>query len=58
MNYIEFNFETGGSDQSDQLIALLGDNEFEGFEETVQYLKAFIKEEIFNEAAFNSFEKF
>ena len=57
MNYIEFKFETVGSDQSEQLIALLGEIEFEGFEEAGQYLKGFIKEEIFNEAAFNSIEK-
>ena len=57
MNYIEFNFETSGSDQCEQLIALLDGNEFEGFEETGQYLKAFIKEEIFDDAAFNSIEK-
>ena len=57
MNYIAFNFETTGSDQSEQLIALLSDQEFEGFEETGKYLKAFIPEATFNESAFSAIGK-
>lgn len=57
MNYIAFNFETTGSDQSEQLIALLSDQKFEGFEETGKYLKAFIPEEAFSETAFSIIKK-
>lgn len=57
MNYIAFNFETTGADQSEQLIALLSNQEFEGFEEAGQYLKAFIPETTFNESAFNTIRK-
>lgn len=57
MNYIAFTFETTGADQSEQLIALLSNQEFEGFEETGQYLKAFIPETTFDESAFNTIRK-
>ncbi len=56
MNYISFDFETTDADLSEQLVALLSDQGFEGFEETGQYLKAFIKEDEFNEASFKIIE--
>lgn len=56
MNYISFDFETTDTNQSDQLVALLSEQGFEGFEETDKYLKAFVKEDSFNEAAFKSIE--
>ena len=52
MNYLQFDFETDNEEQSDQLLALLSEQGFEGFEEVGNYLKAFIPEEIFSEEAF------
>jgi ribosomal protein L11 methyltransferase len=57
MNYIAFNFATAGPDQSEQLVALLSDQGFEGFEEAGNSLHAFIPEEIFNEDAFGDIEE-
>jgi len=57
MNYIAFNFETTGPDQSEQLVALLSDQGFEGFEEAGVSLNAFIPEEIFNEDAFSDIKE-
>jgi len=57
MNYISFDFETTESVQSEQLVALLSNENFEGFEEINKHLKAFIPEEIFNEIAFNEILK-
>jgi ribosomal protein L11 methyltransferase len=52
MNYIEFDFETESTEQSEQLIALLSEQDFEGFEEEENYLKAFIAENKFDEEEF------
>lgn len=54
MNYIAFDFQTKNSDQSEQLVALLSNKDFEGFEETVDNLKAFIPEASFNEISFSA----
>jgi ribosomal protein L11 methyltransferase len=56
MNYISFYFETTNADLSGQLVALLSEQGFEGFEETDQYLKAFVKEDIFDETSFKMIE--
>jgi ribosomal protein L11 methyltransferase len=52
MNYIEFDFETTDEDQSGQLIALLDEQGFSGFEESGNTLRAYIPENEFNTAAF------
>ena len=52
MNYLEFDFETTGQDQAEQLVALLSELGFEGFEEGDLYLEAFIPETAFNENSF------
>ena len=52
MNYLQFDFETDTPEEADQLIALLSEQGFEGFEETENFLKAFIPEAIFSEEAF------
>jgi len=52
MNYLQFDFETDNEEQADELVALLSEQGFEGFEEIGNYLKAFIPEEIFSEEAF------
>lgn len=49
MNYIAFDFTTSTPGQSEQLVALLSELNFNGFEESDNHLKAFIVEEIFNE---------
>ena len=54
MNYLSVNFKITDSNQSEQLVALLSEQQFEGFEETDQYLKAFIPQKIFDESAFSS----
>ena len=53
MNYLSFDFEITTPDQSEQLIALLSGQGFEGFEETEHTLHAFIAEENFVEDDFN-----
>ncbi|CAN5646420.1 50S ribosomal protein L11 methyltransferase [soil metagenome] len=54
MNYLEFDFETKSAQQSEQLIALLNEQGFDGFEEEEDCnLKAYIHEEAFNEEAFS-----
>lgn len=53
MNYIEFDFNPEDKLQQEQLIALLSEEGFEGFEETPAALKAFIKEEDWQEPRFN-----
>ena len=53
MNYLAFNFTISATEQSEQLIALLSDLGFEGFEESENSLKAFIPENAFNESGFN-----
>jgi ribosomal protein L11 methyltransferase len=52
MNYIEFDFETENEDQSEQLIALLSEQGFDGFEESGNTLRAYIAETEFKEEAF------
>ena len=52
MNYLQFDFVTENSDQSEQLIALLSDQGFEGFEENENILHAFIPEDEFTEEEF------
>jgi ribosomal protein L11 methyltransferase len=54
MNYLEYDFETQKAEQSEQLIALLSDIGFEGFEEDEIFLKAFIAEDKFDEKAFDN----
>jgi ribosomal protein L11 methyltransferase len=57
MNYIAFNFETISTDQSEQLIALLSEQQFEGFEESGNILKAFIAEALFSETVIDTISK-
>jgi ribosomal protein L11 methyltransferase len=52
MNYIQFDFEIQNQEQLDQLVALLNEQNFEGFEEEENFLKAFIPENNFNEKEF------
>lgn len=52
MNYIKFDFDTADSSQSDHLLALLSQQNFEGFEEEDNSLKAFVRENLFDEKAF------
>ena len=54
MNYLAFTFTTLNSEQSEQLIALLNEQNFDGFEENELELKAFIKENLFDELIFKS----
>lgn len=58
MNYLQFDFDTTDTHQSDQLIALLNLQGFEGFEEDGQSLKAFIPESKFKEDSFKEVENF
>lgn len=52
MNYIEIDFETINLNVNDELIALLNEFGFEGFEEDDRWLKAFIPEDKFNPVEF------
>ncbi|MES2890637.1 MAG: 50S ribosomal protein L11 methyltransferase [Bacteroidota bacterium] len=52
MNFLEFEFETESRSQLEQLVALLHVQDFEGFEEEENTLKAFIAETRFDEAGF------
>jgi ribosomal protein L11 methyltransferase len=52
MKYIEVNISTADSAQQEQLIALLGEEGFEGFEQLPGLLKAFILETDFKEDGF------
>lgn len=52
MAHLEFIFENLDTEKSELLIALLSNLEFEGFEEVDNSLKSYIKEELFNEVAF------
>jgi ribosomal protein L11 methyltransferase len=45
MNYLQFDFETAGSEQGEILLALLADAGFESFEEEENCLKAFIRKD-------------
>lgn len=51
MNYLQFEFEIKNNEQSEKLIALLSDADFEGFEEG-EALNAFILADKFNEPVF------
>ena len=53
MNYLQFDFETETLQQMEELIALLNEQGFEGFEEEEECLKAFIPEARFDEAEFS-----
>lgn len=53
MNYIQFDFETETSEKSEQLIALLSNLSFEGFEEDEGILRAYISENEFDKEAFD-----
>ena len=52
MNYLAFDFNNTGSSTAEQLVALLNEQEFEGYEETETSLKAFIPKDKFNEVRF------
>jgi ribosomal protein L11 methyltransferase len=54
MNYLAFDFETKEPEQSEQLIALLSDQGFEGFEETENHLYAYISEANYDVTAFDT----
>lgn len=54
MNYLQIEFETLQEEESEILIALLADAGFESFEEEENSLKAFIKEEGFEEDSLES----
>lgn len=54
MNYIAFNFEPLTIEEAEQLIALLSEQKFDGFEENDHQLKAFIAQDLFNENSLNS----
>lgn len=49
MNYLAFKFETNSTEQAEQLIALLSEHHFDGFEENGLVLNAFIAENLFTE---------
>jgi ribosomal protein L11 methyltransferase len=53
MNYISFTFHPETNDQSEQLIAILSNLGFDGFEEDGEILKAFVPEANFDATAFN-----
>ncbi|MEO6721474.1 MAG: 50S ribosomal protein L11 methyltransferase [Ferruginibacter sp.] len=53
MNYLQFDFETEDVRQTEQLIALLFEQDFEGLEEEDSYLKAFIAENKFDADRFS-----
>lgn len=54
MQYLSFDFEITTPAESEQLIALLSDQGFEGFEETDAALHAFIQQDRFSQADFAS----
>ena len=54
MNYLQFEFTTESTTQMEQLVALLSNEGFEGFEEEDNNLNAFIPESIFSETEFIS----
>lgn len=53
MNFLQFEFETESRQQLEQLVALLNVQDFDGFEEEDNTLKAFIPETKFNEEGFS-----
>src|SRR4051794_5290864 len=52
MNYVQFDFDIEDSGQVEKLVALLGEQGFEGFEEEEDSLYAFIPERDFREEDF------
>jgi ribosomal protein L11 methyltransferase len=54
MNYISYLFHPENEGKAEQLIALLSNQGFEGFEEEPETLKAFIAEDKFDQAEFDS----
>ena len=54
MNYIAFHFTITDTVPSEQLVALLSDIAFEGFEETDQQLAAYVPENSFDAESFNA----
>lgn len=52
MNYIEIDIISSDQAIQEQIIAILGEQSFEGFEQLPKLLKAFIKEEDFNQKSF------
>ncbi len=54
MDHYQFVFEKISPDKSEQLIALLSNIEFEGFEEVDEGLKAFVKIDEFDENSFDN----
>ncbi|UEG49127.1 50S ribosomal protein L11 methyltransferase [Ferruginibacter lapsinanis] len=52
MNFLQFDFETQDQEQSEQLIALLSEQGFDGFEEDGNTLLAFIPESKFDVVSF------
>lgn len=53
-NYLRLAFTTNNQDRKDELVALLSDAGFEGFEETQQQLLAYIPEEKYEPALLNA----
>lgn len=52
MIFLQFDFETHSKDENEQLIALLSEQGFDGFEEDEDTLIAFIPKRVFDEGAF------
>lgn len=52
MNHLEFDFETETREQQEQLVALLNNQGFDGFEEDEHSLKAYVPEDAFDESSF------
>ncbi len=57
MNFIAFHFVITDTAQSEQLVALLNEIAFEGFEETDQHLAAFVPENSFDAVSFDAILK-
>jgi ribosomal protein L11 methyltransferase len=55
MNYLQYDFKTENPGQMEQIVALLADQGFIGFEEEENNLNAFIPENDFNEDRFSTF---
>ena len=59
MNFLQFDFEPRNKEEAEQLIALLAEQDFEGFIEEGTLLIAFIPETLFNQTDFEKIlEKF
>lgn len=57
MGYLEINFYGITKEVNEILVALLADQQYEGFEESENNLKAYIKKDLFDEAAIQSLAK-